>query len=243
MGLLTGGIDASFHSEAQKQKQNIAQAVYTELPNHMKHFDLKAAMVEPSFFSELLGLQGRMDYLQLDFRVLIEQKSGKGEFPYNNYVKPKQKEEHYVQLLLYMALIRYNFREIYERNKQELHAFLLYSKYTNSLLGLGFAPELIFRAMKIRNEIADRDLVRPSVRFSDPRGDHAGEDEPKGGFRSALGGLPIKANREPGGPNPPGFRVRESLLFPFHDLHRQRAFVVQIGKQDQGELRLCGEMV
>ena len=164
LGLLTGGIDASFHSEAQKQKQNIAQAVYTELPNHMKHFDLKAAMVEPSFFSELLGLQGRMDYLQLDFRVLIEQKSGKGEFPYDNYVKPKQKEEHYVQLLLYMALIRYNFREIYERNKQELHAFLLYSKYTNSLLGLGFAPELIFRAMKIRNEIAWTEILyaRPS---------------------------------------------------------------------------------
>ena len=163
LSLLTAGVDEHFHDDARKQKQNIAYALYTGLPNHMKHFDLKAAMVEPSFFSELLGLQGRMDYLQLDFRVLIEQKSGKGEFPYDNYVKPIQKEEHYVQLLLYMALIRYNFREIYERN-QELHAFLLYSKYTDSLLGLGFAPRLIFRAMKIRNEIAWTEILyaRPS---------------------------------------------------------------------------------
>ena len=107
----------------------------------------------------MLGLQGRMDYLQMDFKVLLEQKSGKGSFPYDNFTTPRQTDEHYVQLLLYMALIRYNYREMYERNGKELHAFLLYSKYTESLLGLGFSPELIFKAIKVRNGIAWTEML------------------------------------------------------------------------------------
>lgn len=156
--LLTANIGSHFHTEAQLQKYNISQAICHVLPNQLKRFDSKEGIVEPSFFSEMLGLQGRMDYLQSDFRVLIEQKSGKGEFPYDNFVVPKHREEHYVQILLYMALIRYNYHEIYKKNGEELHAYLLYSKYQQSLLGLGFAPELIFRAMKVRNEIAWTEL-------------------------------------------------------------------------------------
>ena len=102
----------------------------------------------------MLGLQGRMDLLQTDFRVLMEQKAGKGGFPYNNFIIPIQREQHYVQMLLYMLLIRYNFRSQYDANNQELHAFLLYSKYEKSLLGLGFSPELVFRAIRVRNLIA-----------------------------------------------------------------------------------------
>ncbi|MCQ2195957.1 MAG: AAA domain-containing protein [Bacteroidaceae bacterium] len=154
IGLLTVGIDSSFHNDAQMQKTHIAHAIGEVLPQSVSSFDPTEGMVEPSFFSEMLGVQGRMDYLQLDYKVLLEQKSGKGEFPYDNFIKPKYKEEHYVQMLLYMMLIRYNFRETYERNKQELSAFLLYSKYEESLLGLGFAPELIFRAIKVRNGLA-----------------------------------------------------------------------------------------
>lgn len=156
--LLTANVTAQFHAEAQRQKYNISQAICHELPHQLKRFDPKEGIVEPSFFSEMLGLQGRMDYLQSDFRVLIEQKSGKGEFPYDNFVVPRHREEHYVQILLYMALIRYNYQALYKANGEELHAYLLYSKYQQSLLGLGFAPELIFRAMKVRNEIAWTEL-------------------------------------------------------------------------------------
>lgn len=155
LGLLSAGISGNnFHAEAQKQKNNIAQAIENDLPQDVPGFDPKECMVEPSFFSEMLGLQGRMDLLQLDYKLLLEQKSGKGEFPYENFVIPKHREEHYVQMLLYMLLIRYNFHDIYERNGHNLYAFLLYSKYKKSLVGLGFSSELIFRAIKVRNGLA-----------------------------------------------------------------------------------------
>lgn len=159
ISLLTAGIGPQFHQEAQRQKQNIAQAIYTSLPQKVGQFDSKKGIVEPSFFSEMLGLQGRMDFLQTDFKVLMEQKSGKGSFPYDNFVSPRQTDEHYVQMLLYMALIRYNFREAYEHNGKKLFAFLLYSKYSESLLGLGFAPELVFKAVKVRNELAWHEML------------------------------------------------------------------------------------
>ena len=161
--LLTADLDKSFHTDAQRQLANIARAVTQVLPGGVRRFKWDTGMTEPSFISEMLGLQGRMDFLQLDFRILMEQKSGKGAFPYDGFVVPRQREEHYVQMLLYMLLVRYNFRETYERNQHELHAFLLYSKYEESLLGLGFAPELVFRAIKVRNQLAwmEQRLARP----------------------------------------------------------------------------------
>ena len=163
--LLAIGANNEFHQEALSQQRNINRAVHTTLPTALKRFDPKEGLVEPSFFSEMLGMQGRMDYLQSDFKVLIEQKSGKGEFPYDYFITPRHKVDHYVQLLLYMALIRYNYHDIYEGNGKELHAFLLYSKYQESLLGLGFAPKLIYQAIKIRNELAWWEF-----RFSQPDG-------------------------------------------------------------------------
>lgn len=158
IGMLTTPIGKEFHEEAQRQKANIARAVHQTLPEALSDFDAKEGIVEPTFFSEMLGLQGRMDYLTMDFKVLIEQKSGKGTFPYDHYVRPSHTPEHYVQMLLYMLLIRYNFRNIYEKNQRQLHAFLLYSKYEESLLGLGFSPELIFKALQIRNELAHAEI-------------------------------------------------------------------------------------
>ena len=154
ISLLTANVGRDFHDEARRQQDHIRKAIGHSLPEALHRFDPREGIVEPSFFSEMLGLQGRMDYLQLDFKVLLEQKSGKGDFPYDNFQKPRHREEHYVQLLLYMLLIRYNYRAVYEQNHRELHAFLLYSKYADSLLGLGFAPELVFRALKVRNTLA-----------------------------------------------------------------------------------------
>lgn len=162
--LLTTDISPQLHIDAKKQKQNIAQAINVDLPKSVSFFNPKEGIVEPSFFCEMLGLQGRMDYLQLDFKLLMEQKSGKGEYPYNNFHTPRKKEEHYVQALLYVALIRYNYKEIYEQN-HGIMAFLLYSKYTNSLLGIPYtAPNLIYKAFKIRNGIAWNEmmLTRPN---------------------------------------------------------------------------------
>ena len=113
-------------------------------------------MVEPAFFCEMLGLQGRMDMLQLDFRFLLEQKAGKGEWPQGNFSVPRQRTSHYVQLLLYMAIIRYNFARQYADNQQRLSAFLLYSRYSQPLAAPGYSPELLAQAIAVRNEIVWR---------------------------------------------------------------------------------------
>lgn len=154
LGLLTAGISPGFHEDAKAQKRNIAYAMKVQLPQAITTFDASNGLVEPSFFSEMLGLQGRMDYIQLDQGLIIEQKSGKGEFPYDNFINPRYRESHYVQMLLYMLIFRYNYREQFERNRGRVSLFLMYSKYKHSLVELGFAPELMFRALKIRNEMA-----------------------------------------------------------------------------------------
>lgn len=148
----------NFHNDAKTQQRNIHNAIHHTLPANFSGFDLKKVMVEPSFFSEMLGLQGRMDFLQLDLQILAEQKSGKGEWPFDNFISPRPRQPHYVQLLLYMLIIRYNYRQRYEYNNRKLNSFLLYSKYEKSLISLGFAPQLVEEAIKIRNMIAAADI-------------------------------------------------------------------------------------
>ena len=159
LNLLAAELTPSFHEQSLRQRAHIHQAIRHVLPHQVQPFDLRETIVEPTFFSELLGLQGRMDLLQLDQRVLVEQKAGKGGFPQRDPETPIHQEKHYVQMLLYMALLRYNYRANYLANNQELNAFLLYSRYENSLLGLGFAPALLFEAMKLRNGIAANELA------------------------------------------------------------------------------------
>lgn len=168
LNLLTARLQPGFHEQAMLQRTHIRQSIREELPANVP-FDLRETIVEPTFFSELLGLQGRMDLLQLDQRVLVEQKAGKGGFPQHDPDTPVHQQKHYVQMLLYMALLRFNYRTNYLRNNRELHAFLLYSRYKNSLLGLGPAPALLFEAMKLRNRIAANEIayahgaIRPTL--------------------------------------------------------------------------------
>lgn len=160
LDLLTLDLSADFHVRAQQQRMNIHNAVDVQLPLLAERYRKEDVVVEPSFVSEMLGLQGRMDFLQTDMRVLIEQKSGKAAFvPYDPTPQnPQPREEHYVQMLLYMAILRYNHRQTYEQNKRELHAFLMYSAYPNALVGLSFSPQLLFRAFRLRNRLATTDM-------------------------------------------------------------------------------------
>ena len=156
MSLLTADLQPDFHHNALFQKQNIHHIIHEVLPavfknDGIRQFDSSEIIVEPSFFSEMLGIQGRMDFLQLDQKILIEQKSGKAGYPEHD--PPQPQEKHYVQLLLYLLLLRYNHRARYEQNGRNTHSLLLYSRYQHGLVELGFAPELVFRALQVRNEL------------------------------------------------------------------------------------------
>jgi DNA replication ATP-dependent helicase Dna2 len=132
-----------FHRKASNQLRNLAIIIrdkFTELPG----LKLEQLILEPSFFCEILGIQGRMDLLQSDMKILMEQKSGKRAFGSNMHLEP-----HYVQMLLYLALLHYN----YQLKNEDISCYLLYSKYIDGLIRESSAPKLLFEAIKIRNQI------------------------------------------------------------------------------------------
>ena len=152
--LIATKVSPDFHNEAKRQQLNINNA-FKELPSAVKEYDRNKVILEPSFFSQILGMQGRMDLIQEDYKFIIEQKSGKSAFPApaRPDEEPKPQEQHYVQMLLYMALLKYNYGISFEDSS----SFLLYSKYPKSLCRVATAPELIFKAIQIRNAIASTD--------------------------------------------------------------------------------------
>ncbi len=147
-----------FKQDAQVQKRNIEKLIGTDLPKSIGQYSKEDVVLEPSFFSEVLGIQGRLDFLCQKGRdvTIIEQKSGKGEFvpfksPDSNPGIPVIKEPHKVQLMLYRALFNYEFGKYAEELK---HIMLLYSKYSAGLVLLANDQPLLLRAIRMRNLIA-----------------------------------------------------------------------------------------
>ena len=75
-------INKSFHEDAMIQKKNINDIMHSNHIHQKSNESLSAKdlILEPSFFCESLGLQGRMDFIHLDQSTIIEQKSGKGAY-------------------------------------------------------------------------------------------------------------------------------------------------------------------
>lgn len=139
-----------FKSEAANQAANIERAVSVMLDDD----SIAPTILEPSFVCERLGLQGRVDMMTADFKLLVEQKSGKNmNISYGKTDKhgSKQLEPHYVQLLLYYGVLRYNFNLGHDRTDIRL----LYSKYPpeDGLLAVAFYRRLFRDAIRMRNEI------------------------------------------------------------------------------------------
>ena len=133
----------NFHEEAQRQFQNLYRLISQELESNYG-FQLNKALIEPSFVCEALGLSGRMDFLQSDFKKLIEQKSGKrDEFRHTH------KEVHYIQMMLYQAILDYNLGA----TSAHTDCYLLYSKYADGLLYERPYLELLRKALAVRNQI------------------------------------------------------------------------------------------
>lgn len=149
---------ADFKNDGQIQKRNIEKLIGEDLPASIGDYDREAVILEPSYFSSTLGIQGRFDFLEeRDDRVLIiEQKSGKGEFvpfsaPGYDPNVPEAKEQHKVQALLYRAIYQY---ELSRLSALRITPMLLYSKYEKGLIELPPMPELFLRAIKMRNLLA-----------------------------------------------------------------------------------------
>ena len=146
-----------FRADAELQRQHIRRAVQEALAEASSvafRRDGKNTILEPSFFSPTLGLQARMDFIQKDLTLMVEQKSGKASYkssPETPHIRP----DHYVQALLYRAIFRYNYGVAYK----DFHSYMLYSKYANSLLDIASAPDLLFKALRLRNQVAWLELL------------------------------------------------------------------------------------
>lgn len=143
LSLLAANVSNSFHDQARNQQHNIHKAFSHQLTQ--KHAE---AILEPSFISEVYGLQGRMDYLQADYSLLIEQKSGQCGWPQQHPDIPVEQAKHAMQMTLYGAVV-----EHLNSDKSSPITCLLYSKYSQALLPLKPSDALLHEAIKIRNHI------------------------------------------------------------------------------------------
>ena len=145
----------AFYEKARAQRANIRKLIGQDLRQSIARYDSAHVTLEPTFFSDMLGIQGRLDFLYRHKKqtIIIEQKSGKAGFvPFNspdyNPDVPEIQEKHWVQLLLYRALFVYEF----ERRADEVqHIMLLYSKYRKGLVAMAQSPDLFLRAIRQRN--------------------------------------------------------------------------------------------
>ena len=135
---------AQFKADAQRQVANIREAV-DEL---FTQYDREKALLEPSFVCKELGLRGRVDLMTSDMRLLVEQKSGKKWMGF--------REAHFVQVLLYYGVLRYNFQQ----QTDHVDIRLLYSKYppSDGLLRVKHYEDLFREAIHLRNLIVAMEI-------------------------------------------------------------------------------------
>lgn len=141
-----------FKTDALRQVNNIRQAVDALFAE----YDRNKALLEPSFVCKALGLRGRVDLMTSDMRLLVEQKSGKKWIGY--------REAHFVQVLLYYGVLRYNF----QLDADSVDIRLLYSKYPASegLLDVANNDALFREAIHLRNLIVALEMKIARKGFS-----------------------------------------------------------------------------
>ena len=123
-------------------------------------------LLEPSFVCEMLGVQGRVDMMTSDKRMLVEQKSGRNihiERNSENSSGGKYIEKHYVQLLLYYGVLKYNFG----LKEHEPDIMLLYSKYPmpDGLMRTEHFESELREAIRFRNLVVAQEHVMASEGF------------------------------------------------------------------------------
>lgn len=161
-GMREIGKEDRLKEDGEKQKRNIEELINNELPKLINSYDRSKIVLEPSFFSEILGIQGRLDFLYegKDETIIVEQKSGKGAFvrsdtPGFDKDCPTPVLKHVIQLLLYRALFQYEFQKYTHELKD---TFLLYSKYGKGLVPIHNSSSLLIRAIRMRNLLTWNEL-------------------------------------------------------------------------------------
>lgn len=112
-----------FMIRAKQQFENIKRVVLFDLKEN--GFTLDKCVLEPSFYSEKYGFQGRLDMLQVEandsFTRIIELKSGKTPWPQGDVTKIASNHE--TQTSVYRLMIQ----SVFGKTARDIHAMILYS--------------------------------------------------------------------------------------------------------------------
>jgi hypothetical protein len=119
-----------FFENTVTQFNNIQKVVNNVFPS--KGIDREYGILEPAFMCEHLGVQGRLDYLQLNAgkQVVIELKSGRAPSPDNNFELIGKNHE--AQAFIYQIIIQ----KILGVPFKNLDTFIFYSKYAEEQANL-----------------------------------------------------------------------------------------------------------
>ena len=143
------GVDEDFFAQCRIQHDNIQSVVHTLFPQVGIDVEHDGVQLEPSFISDVLGLQGRMDLLSDDLAKIVELKSGKQDEYHHTF-----KLEHAVQMALYKEILHYNLG----RSRSDVKTLLLYSRYPY-LHDIRLGQDYIVMAMNLRNGIVHIDRL------------------------------------------------------------------------------------
>lgn len=144
--LMTHHTEMAFFQSCRTHFDHIRKLVHETFPQ--QGIDKDRIVLEPTFVSHKLGLHGRMDILLNDYSALVELKSGKATEDFRSGgAFMHSAEHHYVQMLLYAAVLQYNFEPT-----SPVRSYLLYSKYP-LLSQEQFEVEHLYEAIRLRNRI------------------------------------------------------------------------------------------
>lgn len=142
-------INDSYFKDTQQQFTNIRTVIADKFQDASIDISTNEALLEPSFFCEALGLQGRMDLMLNDFSRIIELKSGKCE-EFNG--PHRGKNTHNLQMALYKEILYYNMNQPRDR----VHTFLFYSRYPH-LFEQRSSLQQIQKIIALRNAIVSQE--------------------------------------------------------------------------------------
>ncbi|WP_298733358.1 AAA domain-containing protein [uncultured Chitinophaga sp.] len=137
----------AFFEEARLQFNNIRQVVNEVFP--ARKINRENGILEPSFICEHLGVQGRLDYLQLEAdgrrQIVIELKSGRSPYPETNTTLIGK--NHRSQAFIYQIVIQ----KVLGVAFKQLDTFILYSRYADSNASLRLSQPFMAAIKEILN--------------------------------------------------------------------------------------------
>ena len=146
-----------FMGRAQEQFHNIKRVIAYDFPQ--QNINPRKCTLEPSFFSEKYGFQGRLDLLQTEHNEtpykIVELKSGSLPYPYHQAGKITLSHE--VQTAVYRLMIE----SVYKQTSRHIDAAILYSNSNNPGENLRFAAhyqQLEKEILNLRNLIVHTEL-------------------------------------------------------------------------------------